>query len=101
MAGQWDEDDRGVASPGEGVADQERDYWDNRRLIQDLDDDEAGRRERRRLRVQERKMHLRVRMHRYARQQDHGPLPGDLVLPPPPGDDDPYGYGTGESSGDR
>ncbi|WP_432246922.1 hypothetical protein ACRAR1_01855 [Streptomyces sanyensis] len=102
MAGQWDEDgDTDVPSPGEGVADQERGYWDNRRLIQELDDDEAGRRERHRLRVRERKMHLRVRMHRYARQQDQGPLPSDLVLPPPPGDEDPYGYGTEDSGGDR
>ncbi|MGW2820574.1 hypothetical protein ACWC24_06150 [Streptomyces sp. NPDC001443] len=83
------------------MADQERDYWDNRRLIQELDDDEAGRRERRRLRVQERKMHLRVRMHRHARQQDQGPLPSDMVLPPLSGDDDLYGRDIRDSGDDR
>lgn len=100
MTAHWDEDgDReGVPSPGEDVADQERDYWDNRRLIQELEDDEAGRRERRRLRVQERKMHLRFRMHRYARQQDQGPLPNGMVLPPLPGDGDLYGDDTMDST---
>lgn len=72
-------DHEDVPSPGEEVADQERVYWDNRRLIQELDDDEAGQRERHRLRAQERKIHLRVRMHRYARQQDPGRLPEDVV----------------------
>ncbi|MFG2637072.1 hypothetical protein ACGFX8_24955 [Streptomyces sp. NPDC048362] len=85
-------DSEDVPSPGEGVADQERFYWDNRRLIQELDDDEAGRRERRRLKMEERKMHLRVRMHRYARRQDQGPLPEDLVLPPLQSQEDPYGH---------
>ncbi|MGW4053322.1 hypothetical protein ACWENA_21065 [Streptomyces sp. NPDC004779] len=96
-----DDDDHGDApTPGEEVADQERDYWDNRRLTQELDDDEAGRRERRRLRVRERKMHLRVRMHRYARQQDQGPLPSALVLPPLPEDRDPYGRHDGAEPDD-
>ncbi|MCX4675327.1 hypothetical protein OG413_08320 [Streptomyces sp. NBC_01433] len=95
MTARLDDDDdgdrEGAPSPGEEVADQERDYWENRRLTQELDDDEAGRRERRRLSMRERKMHLRVRMHRYARQQDQGPLPSALVLPPLPEDGDPYG----------
>ncbi|MFJ6696332.1 hypothetical protein ACIQM4_09680 [Streptomyces sp. NPDC091272] len=81
----------GPSSPGEEVADQERAYWDNRRLTQEQDDDEAGRRERRRLKVRERKLHLRFREHRYARQTDQGPPPGPLVLPPLPEDGDSYG----------
>ncbi|MEU1145626.1 hypothetical protein ACFYO9_22565 [Streptomyces sp. NPDC005863] len=96
-----DGDHEDAPSPGEDVAGQERDYFENRRLIQDLDDDDAGRRERRRLRVQERKMHLRVRMHRYQRQQDPGPLQRDMVLPPLPADDDSYGQDTTDYDDDR
>ncbi|MER6207746.1 hypothetical protein [Streptomyces sp. NPDC001642] len=95
-----DADREGVPSPGEEVADQEREYWENRRLTQELDDDEAGRRERRRLKAQERKMHLRVRTHRYARQQDQGPLPSAIVLPPLPGDDDLYDHDLMDSDDD-
>ncbi|NBE51942.1 hypothetical protein [Streptomyces boluensis] len=86
MTGHLDDrgDDHEGLTPGEEVADQERSYWDNRRLIQELDDTEEGRRERRRLKLEERKMHLRYRMHRYQRQQDQGPLPGDMVLPSTP-----------------
>lgn len=103
MTGDMDEydDSEGVSSPGEGVADQERSYWDNRRLIQDLEDDEAGRRERRRLKLEERKMHLRVRMHRYGRQQEQEPLPPDLVLPPFSRPEDPYGDESADHDGRR
>lgn len=88
MAGDVGEHDADGLTPGEEIADQERSYFDNRRHIQDLDDDEAGRRERSRLRVQERKMHLRVRTHRTVNRQDPGPLPRDLVLPPFPNHED-------------
>lgn len=96
MTGHSNDYDEGEHAPsaGEEVADQERSYWENRRLIQELDDDEAGRRDRQRLRKQERKMHLRFRMHRYARQQDQGPLPGDMVLPPLPDHADGYDDAT-------
>ncbi|MCI4046635.1 MULTISPECIES: hypothetical protein [Streptomyces] len=96
-----DGDHEGVApSPGEEVADQERDYWVNRRLTQELDDDDAGRRERRRLKAQERKIHLRVRMHRFARRQGEGPLPSALVLPPLPRDDDFHDHDFRDSDHD-
>ena len=87
-----DGDREDVPFPGGEIADQERSYWDNRRLMQELDDDEAGRRERRRLRMQERKTHLEVRIHRSARQQGQGPMPRNQVLPPRPDHDDFYGH---------
>ncbi|MGX1910778.1 hypothetical protein ACWIID_18220 [Streptomyces phaeochromogenes] len=41
-----------------------------RRHIPELDDDEAGRRERRRLSKESRRMNLQVRTHRYDRAPD-------------------------------
>ncbi len=96
-----DGDDENVLSPGEEVAGQERVFWDNRRLIKELDDDEDGRRERRRLSAQGRQMHLRVRMHRYARRQDQGPLPRDMGLPPLPDHEDLYGGDVMDSDDQR
>jgi hypothetical protein len=75
------DDHEDVPSPGEEVADQERLYWDTRRLSQELGDDEADQEARSRLRKQSRKVHLGFRQHRYARQQDQGPLPNDLIVP--------------------
>ncbi len=75
-------------SPGEEMAAQERSFWEARRRVQELDDDEAGRRERRRLSKAARRPHLQVRMHRSLRGTDEGPVPGDLRLPPLPERDD-------------
>ena len=49
-------------SAGEGIPEQELLYWDGRRALQELDDDEAGQREGRRLRAQGRKTHFQFRM---------------------------------------
>lgn len=91
MTGDGDDQRENGRTPGEEVADQERSYFDHRRLMQDLDDDELGQRERNRLRGKERKMHLRVRTHRVFNRQDPGPLPRDLELPPLPVHDDVIG----------
>ncbi|MFC4031447.1 hypothetical protein ACFO3J_08145 [Streptomyces polygonati] len=82
-----DETDR--PTPGEEAAAREQAFWETRRRAQDLDDDEAGRRERRRLSKRSRRMNLDVRVHRYARRVDEGPVPGDLRLPPLPDREDP------------
>ncbi|WP_328495340.1 hypothetical protein OHS59_23315 [Streptomyces sp. NBC_00414] len=74
-------------TPGEAAAAQERSFWETRRRYHDLDDDEAGRREKRRLSRESRRMNLDVRVHRYARSHGEGPLPGDLRLPPLPDDE--------------
>ncbi|MFS8200283.1 hypothetical protein ACLVWQ_16540 [Streptomyces sp. CWNU-52B] len=82
---------RGAPTPGEAAAARERSFWETRRRYNELDDDEAGRRERRRLSRESRRMNLDVRVHRYARSHDEGPLPGDLAdlrLPPLPDEDD-------------
>ncbi|WP_159047669.1 hypothetical protein [Streptomyces sp. WM6378] len=76
-----------AASAGEEAAAQERAFWAARRRSAELDDDEAGRRERRELGRQARRMHLQVRVQRYRRGVDSGPVPGDLSLPPLPGRD--------------
>ncbi|MGW0390776.1 hypothetical protein ACWDYJ_07720 [Streptomyces sp. NPDC003042] len=98
-----DESSATPSSPGEEVADQERAFWEARRRFQELDDDEDGRRQRRRLGKDSRRMHLRVRVHRFARRLDDGPVPGDLRLPPLPEpsdlDEDEGGWsedGTGD-----
>ncbi|MFE1797071.1 hypothetical protein ACFW9L_12980 [Streptomyces sp. NPDC059517] len=90
-------DDRGesrggpdpAVTPGEAAAAQERAFWETRRRYHELDDDEAGRREKRRLGKESRRMNLEARMHRYARSHDQGPAPADLRLPPLP-DDEPF-----------
>ncbi|MCX4907250.1 hypothetical protein [Streptomyces sp. NBC_00878] len=83
-------DDPEDVTPGEAAAAQERSFWEARRQYNELDDDdEAGRRERRRLSKESRRMNLQVRIHRYARgQDDKGPVPGDLRLPPLPDRED-------------
>lgn len=73
-----------AVTAGEAAAAQERSFWATRRKYHELDDDEAGRREKRRLSKQSRRMNLEVRMHRYARSHDEGRTPGDLRLPPLP-----------------
>ncbi|MFH8465176.1 hypothetical protein [Streptomyces sp. NPDC017991] len=76
--------DLAAVTPGEAAAARERAFWESRRRYQELDDDEAGRREKRRLSKESRRMNLEVRMHRYARSHDEGPAPADLRLPPLP-----------------
>ncbi|MGW3935769.1 hypothetical protein [Streptomyces phaeochromogenes] len=84
------QDPEGV-TPGEAAAAQERSFWETRRRYNELDDDEAGRRERRRLSKESRRMNLQVRIHRYARgHDDEGPVRGDLRLPPLPDRDDDH-----------
>ncbi|MFE7035774.1 hypothetical protein ACFU9Y_36260, partial [Streptomyces sp. NPDC057621] len=80
--------DPAAVTPGEAAAARERAFWETRRRYQELDDDEAGRREKRRLSKESRRMNLEVRMHRYARSHDEGPdrAVGPL-LPPLPDDD--------------
>ncbi|MFE7069597.1 hypothetical protein ACFU96_05875 [Streptomyces sp. NPDC057620] len=81
--------DPATVTPGEAAAARERAFWETRRRYHELDDDEAGRREKRRLSKESRRMNLEVRMHRYARSHDEGPDPADLRLPPlPPLPDD-------------
>ncbi|MFL1901880.1 hypothetical protein ACJWDR_22655 [Streptomyces tauricus] len=80
-------DDSAAASPGEAAAAQERAFWAARRRYNELDDDEAGRREKRRLSRESRRLNLDVRVHRYARSHDEGPVPDDLRLPPLPDDE--------------
>ncbi|MFD3381722.1 MULTISPECIES: hypothetical protein [unclassified Streptomyces] len=84
-------DDPEDVTPGEAAAAQERSFWETRRRYNDLDDDESGRRERRRLSKQSRRMNLQVRIHRYTRgHADEGPLPPDLRLPPLPNPEDDH-----------
>lgn len=84
MAPDSGDDAHAAPTAGEEAAAQERSFWETRREVADLDDDEKGRRERRRLTKRSRRMNLQVRMHRYGRQVGDGPLPGDLRLPPLP-----------------
>ncbi|MFJ2263038.1 hypothetical protein ACIOKD_32835 [Streptomyces sp. NPDC087844] len=88
-----------VSSPGEAAAARERAFWETRRRYHELDDDEAGRREKRRLSKASRRMNLEVRMHRYARSHDEGPGVVDLRLPPLP-DYEPFPDGD-EPDGDE
>ncbi|MFI6051238.1 hypothetical protein ACIBCO_14250 [Streptomyces violascens] len=83
-----------AASAGEEAAIRERAFWETRRRSAELDDDEAGRRERRELGRQARRMHLQVRVQRYRRGVGSGPVPRDLSLPPLPGRD-PYDDDSG------
>ncbi|MGW1867267.1 hypothetical protein ACWCPS_17080 [Streptomyces mauvecolor] len=83
-----------AASAGEEAAAQEHAFWEARRRSAELDDDEDGRRERRELGRQARRMHLQVRVQRYRRGTVGGPVPRDLSLPPLPGRD-PYDDDSG------
>ncbi|MEU9874843.1 hypothetical protein [Streptomyces phaeochromogenes] len=86
-----DSEDPEDVTPGEAAAAQERSFWETRRRYNELDDDEAGRRERRRLSKESRRMNLQVRIHRYARgHDDEGPVRGDLRLPPLPDPEDDH-----------
>ncbi|RSR94118.1 hypothetical protein [Streptomyces sp. WAC00469] len=62
--GSWDDPED--VTPGEAAAAQERSFWETRRRYNELDDDEAGRRERRRLSKESRRMNLQVRILHYA-----------------------------------
>jgi hypothetical protein len=89
-----DSEDPEDVTPGEAAAAQERSFWETRRRYNELDDEldnEAGRRERRRLSKASRRMNLQVRIHRYTRSHDEeGPVRGDLQLPPLPDRDDDH-----------
>ncbi|GAA4666410.1 hypothetical protein [Streptomyces youssoufiensis] len=67
---------------GEQVAEREATFWELRREVMDLDDDDGSRRARRRLSRQSRRANLEVRIHRATRRTLPPPLDRDLVLPP-------------------